>query len=267
MLAPLSCLLLALSPSTGGDAGPPPPRAAAPAAADTGAAARSVDAILADAIEATGGEKPWLTHRSMETKTQIEYGKMAMSATRTQIVTSKNKSLAVTTIPNVGVVNEGTNGKVVWSEDPVNGLRILEGAEALQFQMESTWNFERHLKTMFRSVTARRATDDDGRPVDCLEMTPKAGSPMTTCYDATTHLEVSQKGVAATPQGDVPFSSRIKEWRDAGGVKLPALTQMTTGPIDLTARLGEVTFDKPVDDKIFEVPGGKKKHAAGAPAK
>jgi hypothetical protein len=254
-------LALALSPP---DAGAP--HAAPPAPAAEASPARSVDAILADAVEATGGDKPWQLHRSMETRTEIEYGKMAMSATRTQITTSKNKSLAVTTIPNVGVVNEGTNGKVIWSEDPVNGLRILEGAEAEQFRLESTWNLERNLKSIFRQITARRATDDDGRAVECLDMTPKDGHPLTTCYDATTHLQVSQKGIAATPQGDVPFSSRIKDWREAGGMKLPSVTVMTTGPIELTARLGDVTFDKPVSDKIFDVPGGgKKKRAAAAP--
>ena len=34
---------------------------------------------------------------------------------------------------------------------------------------------------------------------------------------------------------------------------------MTTGPIEFSARLTNVAFDKPVDDKRFEVPGGKDK--------
>jgi hypothetical protein len=227
--------------------------AAAPAAP-----LRSADAIIADSVKATGGDTPWKSHRSMETTTIIDYAKMAITGTRIQTVTSRNKSLAITNIPNVGEVREGTNGRVIWSEDPVNGLRLLSGAEAAQFKLESTWNLERNFKKLFAKI-AVKAEREDGRPIECLELTPPVGQPLITCYDAETHLQVLQKGVAATPQGDVPFTSRIKSWKDFGGLKLPELVEMTTGPIEFSARLTNVAFDKPVDDKRFEVPGGKDK--------
>jgi hypothetical protein len=266
LLALLGALpLLGAGPS--GRAGAAP----APAPADHrptggGTAPRSAEAILADAVEATGGDAPWRTHRSMELKTEIEYRKMAITATRTQLLTAKNKSFAVTRIPNVGTITEGTNGKVVWAEDPVNGLRRLEGAEAEQARVETTWNAERHLAELFKKVDARRDSDA-GRPLDCLELTPESGPPRTSCYDAVTHLQVLQKGMAATPQGDVPFTSRIKSWKDYGGVKMPAVVDMVTGPIEFTARLVDVAFDKPVDEKIFELPASKAPGKAGAPAR
>src|SRR4029077_12684927 len=99
------------------------------------------------------------------------YAKMAISGTRTQTLTSKNKSLAVTDIPNVGQVKEGTNGRVVWSDDPVNGLRLLSGAEAEQFKLESTWNLERNLKKLFNKITVK-GDNDGGRALECLELTP-----------------------------------------------------------------------------------------------
>ena len=165
----------------------------------------------------------------METTTVIDYAKMAITGTRIQTITSRNKSLAITNIPNVGEVREGTNGRVIWSEDPVNGLRLLSGAEAAQFKLESTWNLERNFKKLFTKI-AVKADSDGGRPLECLELTPSVGQPLTTCYDAETHLQVLQKGVAATPQGDVPFTSRIKSWKEFGGLKLPELVEMTTGP-------------------------------------
>jgi hypothetical protein len=239
-----------------GDGGAPPPLAL-----------RAADAILADANAATGGDEPWKAHRSLEVKTSIEYRKMAMTATRTQISTAKNKSLAVTTIPNVGVVNEGTNGKVSWSQDPVNGLRILTGAEAAQSRLESTWNLDRHLRQLFKKIEPAIEKDaaGDGRELECLTLTPKTGHPMTNCYDPVTHLQVLQRGTASTPQGDVPFSSRTKEWKDVGGMKIPSLIEMSTGPIELVARVTEVTFDKPVDEAIFEIPGKAKGKGKAAP--
>jgi hypothetical protein len=262
--APLAlCLLTVLlvprvSPAADAGAAPGavPPSAALPAA-------RTADAILTDAVKATGGDAPWKTHHAIETKTQIEYAKMAISGTRTQTVTWKNKSLAVTSIPNVGEVKEGTNGRAVWADDPVNGLRLLTGAEAAQFKLESTWNLERNVKRLFPKITVKADTDG-GRPLECLELTPRIGQPMTTCYDAETHLQVLQKGTAATPQGDVPFTSRIKGWKEFDGLKLPELVEMTTGPIDFSARLLDVVFDKPVDERMFELPPAKPRGGARA---
>lgn len=250
----------AIAADAGAAAAATPIRSAAAAPAPP--PARSAVAILADSVKATGGDGPWKSHKSIETRTQIEYAKMAISGTRVQTVTSKNKSLAVTQIANVGQVKEGTNGHVVWSEDPVNGLRLLSGAEAAQFRMESTWNLERNMKKLFPKI-AVKPDSDGGRALECLELTPTAGQPITTCYDPETHLQVLQKGIAATPQGDVPFTSRIKSWKDAGGLKMPEVIEMVTGPIEFSARLIDVVFDKPVDDKIFEVPGAAKGKAAG----
>jgi hypothetical protein len=235
------------------------PDGGGPAAAAPPPPTRSADAIIGDAVKATGGDGPWKSHRSMETTTTIEYAKMGITGTRIQTITSRNKSLATTNIPNVGEVREGTNGRVIWSEDPVNGLRLLSGAEAAQFKLESTWNLERNLKKLFSKI-AVKADSEGGRALECLELTPSIGQPLTTCYDAETHLQVSQKGIAATPQGDVPFTSRIKSWKEFGGIKLPEVVEMTTGPIEFAARLTNVAFDKPIDDKRFEVPGGKDKN-------
>ncbi len=135
------------------DAGPAP----APAL-------RSADAIVADSVKATGGDAPWKSHRSMETTTVIDYAKMAITGTRIQTITSHNKSLAITNIPNVGEVREGTNGRVIWSEDPVNGLRMLSGAEAAQFRLESTWNLERNLKKLFTKIAVKADSDGGRRP-------------------------------------------------------------------------------------------------------
>jgi hypothetical protein len=238
------------------------PVGAAPDAGPTAAPSaplRSAMAILADSVKATGGDAPWKSHHSMESTTVIDYAKMGITGTRILTITSHNKSLAITNIPNVGEVKEATNGRVIWSEDPVNGLRVLTGAEAAQFKLESTWNLERNLKKLFTKISVK-ADSDGGRALECLEQTPSIGQPLTTCYDAETHLEVLQKGTAATPQGDVPFTSRIKSWKEFGGLKLPELVEMTTGPIEFSARLTDVVFDKPVDDKRFEVPGGKDKN-------
>ena len=91
------------------------------------------------------------------------------------------------------------------------------------------------------SRSSRAATEPgpDGAPLECVIATPKLGPPLRSCYDAETHLQVSQSGVRATPQGDVPFRAIIRDWRDVGGVKIPFESDTQVGPIT-TARPGHV---------------------------
>ena len=90
-------------------------------------------------------------------------------------------------------------------------------------------------------------------------MTPRVGPPIRSCYDAQTHLQVSQEGMRTTAQGDMPFHSSVKDWRPVGGVKMP-FDSVTAGRADHgVTTINEVVFDEPMDDKMFEPP------APGAP--
>jgi hypothetical protein len=75
---------------------------------------------------------------------------------------------------------------------------------------------------------------------------------------------VSQKGSRPTPQGETPFTSTLKDWREVGGMKMPFAVETQAGPITFTARVTDVKYDVPVSDKMFEPPsaGGD----AAAPA-
>ena len=69
------------------------------------------------------------------------------------------------TLPGIGTMKSGSTGVgkagVRWSEDPINGLRILKGAEDEQARMEATWNAELQLKQLFK--TREPLPPPDGR--------------------------------------------------------------------------------------------------------
>ena len=136
----------------------------------------------------------------------------------------------------------------------MHGLRRLEGAEAEQARIESLWNADLQLKELYRKIESSNEVGPGGAALECLVMTPKLGKPTTSCYDAVTHLQVSQKGIRATPEGDTPFQSTVKDWREVGGVKIAFAFDTLAGPITFTGRITEVKFDEPMDDKMFEPP-------------
>ncbi len=244
--APVAILTLALALAAGCAAQQRPPGTTPPAA--TGP--RTADAILADAVQATGGGA-WQAHKTARLKLTIAFKGMAMGGPAEHFQTDADKSLTVTTLPGVGLIREGTNGKVFWSQDPVNGLRYLDGAEAEQARIEASWNADLKAHELYTKIELGQ---NDPPGLECLVLTPRAGAPMRSCYDRQTHLQVSQEGIRATAQGDVPFRSKISDWRAVGGIKMAYASETQAGPITILTTINEVAFDEPMGDQMFEPP-------------
>lgn len=215
---------------------------------------RAPEAILADAVKATGGAAAWDAHKTAHYKVETTLQGMGMGGTGERYQTRGDKSLMTMTMAGLGVVREGTNGKVAWTEDPVLGIRYLDGVEAEQTRIASSWNADMHAGELFAKLEAATEPGPDGAPLECVVATPKLGSPLRSCYDAKTHLQVSQSGVRAGPQGDMPFRAIIREWREIAGVKIPFESNTQLGPITTVDRVTSVTFDEPIDDKMFDPP-------------
>jgi zinc protease len=231
------------------------------------APARTADAILDDYAKAVGGEDAFKRHKTMHMKRQVELKGMNMSGTDERYATSAGKSLSIVSLPNIGSFRQGSDGKVRWSEDPINGLRVLAGAEDEEAKVESTWNAELQLKKLYEKVRVVPPPEPPpaGKKYECVELTPKLAQPAITCFDAQTHLRVYQKGTHATPQGEIPYTVKFSDWRDVEGVKMPFSEDTVAGPMNLSATVTEVKFDEKIDPKVFTLPKPGKKPAKPAP--
>jgi hypothetical protein len=260
LLPVASRCLAALAALAAGCAGQQPPAPAtaqaAPAAASVAPGVRTPDAILADAVAATGGVAGWAAHKTAHIKLTVSLQGMGMGGPAEHFQTNANRSLTLTTLPGVGAIREGSNGRVMWAQDPINGIRVLEGAEAEQARIEAAWNPDLQAHELFPKIELAL---DSPAGLECLAMTPKVGPSIRNCYDARTHLQVSQEGLRTTAQGEVPFHSAVKDWRPVAGVKIPFDSETQAGPITVVTTINEIVFDEPMDDKMFEPP------APGAP--
>jgi hypothetical protein len=245
---PGSILLVTLAALTGCAT---QPRPATATAAPVAAGARTPDAILADAVQATGGAAAWRAHKTAHIKLTIAFAGMAMGGPAEHFQTDTDKSLTVTTLPGVGLIREGTNARVFWSQDPVNGLRYLEGAEAEQARIEASWNADLKARDLFEKL---ETAPDSAPGLECLVTTPKVGAALRSCYDRQSHLQVSQEGIRATAQGDVPFRTVLKDWRTVGGIKMAYASETQAGPVTIVTIINEVVLDQPMDDKMFDPP-------------
>ena len=233
---------------------PAPPKPAPPKATPKPASLRAPEAILADAVKATGGTAAWNAHKNIHVKLETTLQGMGIGGAGERFQTNTDKSLTVMEMAGIGKVREGMNGKVAWTEEAAHGLRYLEGAEEEQARIGSVWNLELRANELFTKLESATEAGPDGTPLECIVATPKLSPPLRTCYDPKTHLQVTQSGVHPGPEGDMPFRQIIRAWKDYSGIKMPSESNTQLGPITTLDKITGVTFDEPMDDKMFDPP-------------
>jgi hypothetical protein len=260
-LAPVSAAPTPVPAGTSAPAGVPAaaqPAAPAQPAAAAAPAVRAPQAILADAVKATGGEAAWNAHKTARFRVETVFQGMGMSGSGERFITRTGKSITSVEMAGLGTVREGTNGTVAWSQDPLQGLRILEGIEAEQARIGAAWNADIQAAELFAKLESASEPGPDGTALECVIATPRIGTPIRSCYDARTHLQVTQSGIRVTPQGQIPFRAAMSDWRDVGGIKMSFESNTQLGPITLVDRIKSVTFDEPIaDDKVFDPPSAQ----------
>ena len=240
-------------------------------AADAGAPpapARTAEAILDDYARAIGGPQAWKRHKSVSMKRRLEVKGMQISGTEDRYATANGRWIVMTDLVGLGHFQQGFDGKNLWSEDPINGLRILEGAEAEEAKVDGTWDAELRLKDLYPEVKTvpPPSAPPPGHRYECVQLGGKLAKPAVACFDAQTHLRVFQKGVHATPQGDVPYTVTFSDWREVDGMKVPYSEDMVAGPMSFVDTLTELKFDQKRDPKLFALPkAGQAKKKASKP--
>jgi hypothetical protein len=226
--------------------------AATPAPSPT--ALRPAQAILADYAQAIGGKEAWKRLRSVHTKRDLTVSAQGAQGSEEHWATADGKSLSESTLHNVGSFRQGTDGRAAWSQDPVFGLRNLEGLELEETRINAAWNAEPDLASLYVKVTSVPPPKDAESGLECVELQKRQGKPTVLCFDGRTHLRALQTGVQSTPGGEIPYRVVFGDWRTVKGIKTWFEEKMTAGPSTVEAHTTSLVFDEKIPASKFKMP-------------
>lgn len=219
---------------------------------------RPAQAILADYANAIGGREAWRRLRSVHVKRSLTVAGQGANGSEEHWATADGKNLSVSTLHNVGTFRQGWEGRAAWSQDPVFGLRKLDGPEAEEARINGAWNAEPDLASLYSAVRAvpppKEAAAEASASPECVELQKKLGKPSVLCFDAKTHLRVVQTGVQPSPGGDIPYKLVFGDWRTIKGIKTWYLEKMTAGPTTVEGRITSLVFDEKIPASRFKMP-------------
>jgi hypothetical protein len=165
--------------------------------------------------------------------------------------------------------SQGWNGKVSWSTDASNQLRIETSRESIASAVKDFYQATRafFFPDRYRAeIQYSGVKENDGKPCDVLTIKPRDADPFEVWFEQSSHLLVRMVDLT----GPQPQTSYFSDFREVDGVLVPFQTRVSIGDskydqtissqkIDFNTEIAAVRFDPPnqvLDALIF--PAGQK---------
>jgi len=214
----------------------------------------AAEQVIEKSIEATGGRKAIEKLTSTVAKATLEIGPQRVPATLELYAKAPDKRLVITTIEGFGEVRQGCDGKLAWTQDPLRGLRVLEGAELADAQLEAIFNAELKWRELYPKVELTGKEKVGEREAYVIRLTPSSGKPVTRYFDAENFLWLRYVATRETPQGPMEIQVDSSDYRDVDGIKVPFQEKQVTPVAEVLVKITEIKNNVPIDDAKFNKP-------------
>jgi hypothetical protein len=217
----------------------------------------SADQILDKFVQAIGGKAAIEKLNSRMQKGTLEIPAMGVSATFESFAKAPDKTVTVITIPGFGVVSEGSDGNIAWSNDPQSGLREKSGAELADAKRDAVFHQETKFKELYPKMTVVGKQKVGEVETWVIEATPKEGSPEKWYFDAQTGLLIRRDLERESPQGKMLIEAYLENYKEVDGIKTPFTVRQVTPAMTFMVKIDEVKHNVPVEDAKFAKPSGQ----------
>ena len=217
----------------------------------------AAEALFAANVEAVGGKAKIDTIKSFYREDDMEITAQKIKI-HNKMWWQNGDFYAEAEMPGMGVTKIWKVGDALWSEDPINGLRKIEGKEAEQ-QLRSnelvlTANWQAHFAKA--ETKARRMVD--GKAVIDVLLTTAGGDEVTMTFDEDSKLVVEQAFVQDSPQGKIPMKAINEEYKDFDGFKVPVKSTVDMTVAKIAGTVLKFELNAKIEKGKIALPDGAK---------
>ena len=126
------------------------------------------DEVLKKYRAAIGGEEAIRKYTARSVKGTFEIPAQGMKGDLSIMAAAPDLIRVLVTLPGLGELQRGYNGKLGWSIDPAIGPRLLEGNELAEFKHSAEFYEDLHEPAKFKSIKVVGKTLFEGQ--DCYEL-------------------------------------------------------------------------------------------------
>jgi zinc protease len=217
--------------------------------------APTVDQIISKYVQAIGGAVAYRKLTSRVTKgTFVMPDMQNLTGICEGYEKAPDKSLVVINFPGVGIVREGYNGVIGWSQEPQEEVRVMAGAELASTKIDSDFYKNIRLRELFPKLTLKGTEKVGDKITYKLEGVSKEGHSETMYFDVESGLLVGTDSVEESPGVKAVLQIRFEDYREVDGIKLPFAARHRSPELNMIFRINEVKHNVLIEDAKFEKP-------------
>lgn len=214
-------------------------------------------------LAAVGGEEAVRKNAHATMKGTISMPSMGLGGPMTSFASEPNLYLMSINMPGVGEVKTGFDGTVAWSQDQMQGPRLMQGGELAQIKREADFRRSLDILAGWDAVKVAGRTEFGGAA--CIEVEVTDGGEVSKFYfEESSGLHRGSRMTTQSPLGKIQVETVLSDYRDFGGLKVPVKTELSMMGQKQVLAIESVTYDA-IDPKVFELPAAVKALVA-APA-
>ncbi len=222
----------------------------APAKVTALPAGLNAEKVIADYIQAIGGEKKAKELKSL--KYTMKGTVQGMEVALNMSCKEPNRFLLETSVMGNVQSTQKSDGKniVVLAQ----GQKIpVDGANKEQALFEGAIVPELNIAAFKVKTTLTAIENVNGQEAYVVEYVLPGGNKTLHYFDKASGLKVKSTKEADTPQGKVSIPTEYADYKEAGGVKIPHTITQSMGPMKIKFEVSSIEANAKLDDALFKI--------------
>lgn len=174
-------------------------------------------------VQASGGAAAFKAVRSIHGRGKLSISAQNMTGDIEMMAARPNKMITRVTVSGIGRLEEGFDGKIGWSLDPVNGPALVTGRALIERADEAWFDAPLHASGFVREMTMVGREDFDKKAAYRIKVVLASGTEQFELFDVETGLQIGLEATRDTPFGSAPTTTIYRDYQKYGSLQLPSM--------------------------------------------
>ena len=228
---------------------------AAPSGSATAPAAPLAPAreVVSRYVAAIGGADAFKAVRSIAARGRFEIGGVGLGGDFSIALARPNRFALRLNLGGLGTIEQVFDGAVGWTVNPASGPEVLAGRELTEAADEAWFDRTLYEPGRLQSLTTVERVTFDGRAAYKLKVVLKSGTESFEYFDVETGFLIGSESNRATPQGIIPTTTILRDYRRYGSLVQPTVLVQRALGVEQVLTVSSYEYDA-VPDSAFSRP-------------
>lgn len=208
--------------------------------------------VVAKHVAAIGGKDAIMKITSVKQTGTMEITSAGMTADLEMVMVAPNKQSMKMNLAGLGEILSGTDGNIVWSVNPMQGARLVEGKEAAQMKEQADFVAGMLFSPeKFSSMTNEGIVDFAGEKAYKIKMVRKdTGNESWSYFSVASGLQIGSEATIQSEMGSMTTSTTVADYKQFGPLKMATRSEMMTGPQKMVLTIKTAEFNTAGADAV-----------------